>query len=167
MFGIGLPEMIVILVVALLVVGPDKLPDLARSLAKGVMDLKKTAENVKNELVAENPLPDMKNELKAALPNLADLKSDLDLPELPNLQEAAKRFQEDILDVRAEVVTTPPENTEETDAIVADENAIAATEDFQAAEPDAEENAPAALQASAEENVQPDAAPSAQANTPS
>ena len=167
MFGIGLPEMIVILVVALLVVGPDKLPDLARSLAKGVMDLKKTAENVKNELVAENPLPDMKNELKAALPNLADLKSDLDLPELPNLQEAAKRFQEDILDVRAEVVTTPPQDTEETDIVAADENAIAATDTFHTAEPDAEGNAPAALQASAEENVQPDAAPSAQANTPS
>jgi len=161
MFGIGLPEMIVILAVALLVVGPDKLPELARSLAKGVMDLKKTAENVKKELVAENPLPDM-NDLKAALPNLANLKSGLDLPELPNLQEAAKRFQADILDVRAEVVTTPPENTEETDTIAADENAIAATDVSQTAEPDTEENAPAPIQVSAEENAQPDAVPPGQ-----
>ncbi|MCW5206289.1 twin-arginine translocase TatA/TatE family subunit, partial [Desulfobulbus sp. F5] len=30
MFGIGFPEMIIILIVALVVVGPDKLPDLAR-----------------------------------------------------------------------------------------------------------------------------------------
>ena len=37
MFGIGLPEMIVIFAVALLVVGPEKLPELARSLAKGLL----------------------------------------------------------------------------------------------------------------------------------
>ena len=42
MFGIGLPEMILIMALALIVVGPDKLPDLARSLAKTIMELKKT-----------------------------------------------------------------------------------------------------------------------------
>ena len=46
MFGIGLPEMIVILAVALIVVGPDKLPDMARSVAKWVLELKKTVNQV-------------------------------------------------------------------------------------------------------------------------
>jgi sec-independent protein translocase protein TatB len=41
MFGIGLPELIVIMALALIVIGPDKLPEMARSLAKTVMDLKK------------------------------------------------------------------------------------------------------------------------------
>jgi sec-independent protein translocase protein TatB len=53
MFGISLPELIVILGIALIVVGPDKLPDLARTLAKGIMELKKTAEEVKKGLTKE------------------------------------------------------------------------------------------------------------------
>jgi sec-independent protein translocase protein TatB len=53
MFGIGLPELIVILGLALIVVGPDKLPDFARSIAKGILELKKTAEGLKDELTQE------------------------------------------------------------------------------------------------------------------
>jgi len=56
MFGIGLPEMIVILAVALIVVGPDKLPDLAKSLAKGVLELKRTLNQVKDSLADEDNL---------------------------------------------------------------------------------------------------------------
>lgn len=64
MFGIGLPEMILILALALIVVGPEKLPDLARSVAKGVMDLKKTAEALKKNLSeGENPFNDIKDDL--------------------------------------------------------------------------------------------------------
>ncbi len=54
MFGIGLPEMIVILAVALIVVGPDKLPDMARSVAKWVFELKKTVNQVKESLADED-----------------------------------------------------------------------------------------------------------------
>lgn len=54
MFGIGLPEMIVIMAVALIVVGPDKLPELARSLAKGIGELKKTMNQVKENLSEES-----------------------------------------------------------------------------------------------------------------
>ncbi|HER62588.1 MAG TPA: twin-arginine translocase subunit TatB [Desulfobacteraceae bacterium] len=56
MFGIGLPEMIVILAVALIVVGPDKLPDVARSVAKWVFELKKTVNQVKESLEDEDNL---------------------------------------------------------------------------------------------------------------
>ena len=50
MFGIGLPEMIVIFAVALIVVGPDKLPGLARLWAKGMMAMKRTLSQVKESL---------------------------------------------------------------------------------------------------------------------
>lgn len=53
MFGIGLPELILIMGVALIVVGPDKLPDLARSLAKGVLELKKAAGALKESIDQE------------------------------------------------------------------------------------------------------------------
>ena len=71
MFGIGLPEMILILALALIVVGPDKLPDLARSLAKGMMELKKTAEGLKESLSEEaNIIDDIRPDLEEAAKNL-------------------------------------------------------------------------------------------------
>ena len=48
--------MIVILAVALIVVGPDKLPELARSLAKGVNELKNTMNQVKESLSEETKI---------------------------------------------------------------------------------------------------------------
>ena len=74
-----------------------------------MIELKKTAESMKEELMANNPLSDIKNDLKAGLPDLAELKSDL-----PDLQQAAKRFQEQILDVQAEEASALPEKTAET-----------------------------------------------------
>lgn len=57
MFGIGVPELIVIAIVALFVVGPKKLPDLAKSLGKGLQEFKKASEGV-TESVKETLKPD-------------------------------------------------------------------------------------------------------------
>lgn len=47
MFGIGFQEMILILVVVLIFFGPKRLPDLAKSLGKGLAEFKKASEEVK------------------------------------------------------------------------------------------------------------------------
>ena len=57
MFGIGLPELILIMAVALIVVGPEKLPGLARSLAKGIAELKKATNTLKESLQDDDDSP--------------------------------------------------------------------------------------------------------------
>ncbi|MCX6396521.1 MAG: sec-independent translocase [Propionibacteriales bacterium] len=67
MFGVGLPELAVILVVGILVFGPDRLPDYARQAGRMVRQLRALAQSAQN---------DLRNELG---PEYADLKlTDLD-----------------------------------------------------------------------------------------
>ncbi|MGH7786806.1 MAG: Sec-independent protein translocase protein TatB [Candidatus Binatia bacterium] len=50
MFGIGIPELLVILVVALIVLGPKRLPDVARTLGKGLAEFRKATADLTDEL---------------------------------------------------------------------------------------------------------------------
>ncbi len=53
MFGMGLPEIAVIVVVALLVFGPEKLPEIAKQAGGFVRTLRQMADNAKNDLGRE------------------------------------------------------------------------------------------------------------------
>jgi TatA/E family protein of Tat protein translocase len=50
MLGIGMQEIIIILVVALIVIGPKKLPDLARALGRALGEFRKAADDLKDNL---------------------------------------------------------------------------------------------------------------------
>jgi sec-independent protein translocase protein TatB len=56
MFGIGMPEMIMILVVALIVIGPKKLPDLAKSLGRALGEFKRATNDLKTSIDLESDL---------------------------------------------------------------------------------------------------------------
>ncbi|GAA4732838.1 hypothetical protein GCM10023350_15370 [Nocardioides endophyticus] len=53
MFGVGLPEFAVIAVIAIFVFGPDKLPDLARQAGRMARQVKRMANNARDELREE------------------------------------------------------------------------------------------------------------------
>ncbi|MGE4535852.1 MAG: Sec-independent protein translocase protein TatB [Desulfovibrio sp.] len=53
MFGIGSTELVVILIVALIVIGPSKLPDLMRTLGKGMAEFRRMSNDVKSTFEAE------------------------------------------------------------------------------------------------------------------
>jgi|SRR5208283_1363095 len=61
MFDLGISELIVIFVVALLVFGPKRLPELGKSLGKGLAELKKSLDGVKEQMDTE--LHDIKRPL--------------------------------------------------------------------------------------------------------
>ena len=52
MFGIGMPELLLILAVALIVLGPKKLPEMARALGRGLAEFRRTTDDVKREMQA-------------------------------------------------------------------------------------------------------------------
>jgi TatA/E family protein of Tat protein translocase len=80
MFGVGMQEVIVILVVALIIIGPKKLPDLARALGRAIGEFKRAAD---------------------------DLKEDLDIH---GLREERDRLKQEIRQARAAQDIPPPSN---------------------------------------------------------
>ena len=105
--------MIVILAVALIVVGPDKLPELAKSLAKGVQELKKTVNQVKENLNEEgNVLNDVQktvNQVKEDLGKDGNLLGDVHT----DLQKTAAELRNHVQDTTSDTWQTSPEDGEQ------------------------------------------------------
>ncbi|GAB4412078.1 MAG: hypothetical protein OHK0032_08100 [Thermodesulfovibrionales bacterium] len=61
MFDLGIQELIVIFIVALIVFGPKRLPELGRTLGKGLSELKKAVQGVKEQMDTEFTMTHIEN----------------------------------------------------------------------------------------------------------
>lgn len=84
MFGIGMQELMIIAIIALIVVGPKKLPDLAKSLGKGFSEFKKATQGVTEDIKetmkdTAGPKDDdgLKQSFSVGKPDMAETKTGL------------------------------------------------------------------------------------------
>jgi len=63
MFGIGMPELLLVLAVALVVLGPKKLPDLARALGRGFAEFRRATDDLKNTFNEEVQIKETRENL--------------------------------------------------------------------------------------------------------
>ena len=63
MFGIGMQELLIILVIALIVLGPKRLPEIARALGKGMREFRKATQEVKESIDLESELKEIEREV--------------------------------------------------------------------------------------------------------
>ena len=84
MFGIGTTEIIIILVVALLVIGPTKLPEVAKSLGKGMAEFKRMSSDVKDTIDWETQVKQdesARNEDSSTAKEPPEIGSDVSTPD--------------------------------------------------------------------------------------
>ncbi len=106
MFGIGMPEMILILAIALVVIGPKKLPDLAKSLGRAMREFKKATNEFKETMQIDSEMEDVKkafsgisDDVKEAVDlNLEPEKKTNDQPEVDPADDAKNEMQTDTAD---------------------------------------------------------------------
>lgn len=71
MFGMGMPEILLILAIALIILGPKKLPEIAKSLGRGIAEFKKATSDFKQSVEVDN-------DFKEAKETLQDMKRDVE-----------------------------------------------------------------------------------------
>jgi Tat protein translocase TatB subunit len=67
MFGLGMGEIVVILIVALLVLGPNKLPEAAKQIGKAIRELRKHTDSLRETIETDEQLGGTVREIKSAL----------------------------------------------------------------------------------------------------
>lgn len=92
MFGsIGMPELIIILVIALIIFGPRKLPELGKSLGRSLNEFKRASADLQNTLEQEIRLEEQKEQQQARPTPPAAAPGTPDSPDLPDTGPTVSR----------------------------------------------------------------------------
>jgi len=84
MFGIGMPELILIAVVALIVLGPKRLPDLAKSMGRAVREFKKATSELKETFQVDSEFSEAKKAFEEFHAEVdKTIRSEAERPEKP------------------------------------------------------------------------------------
>jgi Tat protein translocase TatB subunit len=76
MFGLGMPEILMILAIALIVIGPKKLPDLAKTLGRAMGEFKRSAQDFKRSIDVETTVKEFKSGIDIPNADLSDILTD-------------------------------------------------------------------------------------------
>lgn len=108
MFGIGMPEMLMILAVALVVIGPKKLPDLAKSVGRALGEFKRATSDLKESIQNETGLDEVRDSLKEVK---SDVRSVLTLDDEVPVPSPIESYSGDggETDTAADISDTPDE----------------------------------------------------------
>ena len=127
MFGIGMPELLLLLAIALIVVGPKKLPELARALGRGIAEFKKATNELKESLETNTDFSELKQSFDGIQDTLADATSPstteveagtekVDPPGVDsNQDDEDNKNQPDLSSNKKEEQETPPTSTAATE----------------------------------------------------
>jgi Tat protein translocase TatB subunit len=94
MFGIGMWEMLIILAVALIFLGPKKLPELAKSLGRAMGEFKRATADLKQSIASETGMDDVRqsfNEAKEEIKTQVDLAGEVPDPSPPTAESPTDR----------------------------------------------------------------------------
>ncbi|MFL5272501.1 MAG: twin-arginine translocase TatA/TatE family subunit [Anaeromyxobacteraceae bacterium] len=83
MFGLGMGEVVIILVLALLLLGPQRLPDAAKQIGKGLREFRKATEDLKQQFESELYLEDKPGAKPTLVPPVGPPASDAALGIVP------------------------------------------------------------------------------------
>ena len=81
MLDLGLSELLVIMAVALIVLGPKKLPELARNLGRGLAQFRRASDDLRRSILLGEEPPDMPARPKEPSSSLSPLKDQQDFPD--------------------------------------------------------------------------------------
>ena len=152
MFDIGFSELVLVLIVGLVVLGPQRLPIAIRTVMGWVRTIRGLAANVQNELAQELKLQELKDSIKKAEElNLSSLSPELSKT-VEELKQSADKMQQDLNTVKGEITKLTDEQVAEIQAKIETESQHKEAE--QAVENDqqnaksqtAEENSPLATE---------------------
>jgi len=90
MFNLGMPELIVIFIVALLIFGPKKLPELGKSLGRAIGEFKRTSQELRDSLETEIETDKIKEDLLKEQKEIQESLSEAKSP-YPEVQEQAEK----------------------------------------------------------------------------